>query len=78
MCLQAPTGVGEASDAEAAYARMEALSQAIKNELQNDLRIHDSAVLPQFVNLPQITAAEYCRVRQSTAASVALASCSDA
>ena len=60
--------MGEASDAEAAYARMEALSQAIKNELQNDLRIHDSAVLPHFVNLPQITAAEYCRVRQSTAA----------
>ncbi|KAK9806759.1 hypothetical protein WJX72_001747 [[Myrmecia] bisecta] len=49
------------AEAELAYARLEALCQAIKNELQNDLRIHDSAVLPSFVVLPQVTAAEYCR-----------------
>ena len=50
------------SDAEVAYARLGALSQAIKNELQNDLKIHDAAILPAFVNLPQITAAEYSSV----------------
>jgi hypothetical protein len=47
------------SDAELAYARLEALCHAVKQELQNDLHIHDAAVLPAFVNLPQITAAEY-------------------
>ena len=51
------------SDAEVAYARLGALSQAIKNELQNDLNIHDKAILPAFVNLPQVTAAEYSSVR---------------
>lgn len=51
-------GVG----AEAAYARLEALCAAIKTELQRDLHIHDQAILPSSVNLPQITAAEYCRV----------------
>ena len=43
-------------DAEAAYHRMELLSQSIRNELQRDLHIHDSAVLPNFVNLPQVCA----------------------
>lgn len=42
------------SDAEAAYHRMELLSHAIKNELQRDLHIHDSAILPNFVSLPQV------------------------
>ena len=37
-----------------AYHRMELLSQSIRNELQRDLHIHDSAVLPNFVNLPQV------------------------
>ena len=41
-------------DAEAAYHRMELLSQSIRNELQRDLHIHDSAVLPNFINLPQV------------------------
>lgn len=50
------------NDAEVAYARLGALSQAIKNELQNDLKIHDAAILPAFCNLPQITAAEYSTV----------------
>ena len=50
------------SDAEVAYARLGALCQAIKNELQNDLNIHDASVLPAFVNLPQVTAAEYSQV----------------
>ena len=51
------------SDAEVAYARLGALCQAIKNELQNDLTIHDANVLPAYVNLPQVTAAEYSQVR---------------
>ncbi|KAK9805114.1 hypothetical protein WJX73_010312 [Symbiochloris irregularis] len=51
--------LGLENDAEVAYARLGALSQAIKNELQNDLKIHDAAILPAFCNLPQITAAEY-------------------
>ena len=33
---------------------MELLSHAIKNELQRDLHIHDSAILPNFVSLPQV------------------------
>ena len=53
------------SDAEVAYARLGALCQAIKNELQNDLTIHDSSVLPAYVNLPQVTAAEYSQVRSA-------------
>ena len=51
-------------DAEVAYARLGALCQAIKNELQNDLNIHDASVLPAYVNLPQVTAAEYSQVRR--------------
>ena len=50
-------------EAEVAYARLEALCQAIKAELGNDLKIHDAAVLPAFITLPQVTAAEYGRVR---------------
>ncbi len=50
------------ADAELAYARLEALCQAVKGELQQDLHIHDAAVLPNFVNLPKVTAAEYGRV----------------
>lgn len=46
-----------------AYARLGALSQAIKHELQTDLKIHDAAILPTFINLPQVTAAEYSAVR---------------
>ena len=51
------------TDMEVAYVRIEALCQAIKAELNNDLKIHDSAILPSFINLPQVTAGEYCRVR---------------
>ena len=51
------------ADADLAYARLEALCAAVKGELQQDLHIHDAAVLPNFVNLPQVTAAEYGRVR---------------
>lgn len=47
---------------DAAYARLEALCSAIKTELQRDLHIHDQAILPSSVNLPQVTAAEYCKV----------------
>lgn len=56
-------GMQGCADAELAYARLEALCQAVKGELQQDLHIHDAAVLPNFVNLPQVTAAEYGRVR---------------
>ncbi len=50
------------AEAELAYARLEALCQAVKVELQQDLHIHDAAVLPNFVNVPKIAAAEYGRV----------------
>lgn len=49
-----PIGPGTEQDAEAAYHRMELLSQSIRNELQRDLHIHDSALLPNFINLPQV------------------------
>ena len=35
----------------------------MRGELEQDIHIHDAAVLPNFVNLPQVTAAEYGRVR---------------
>ena len=47
--------------AAAAYARLEALAAALRAELVNDLKIHDAAVLPAFVTLPQLAAAEYGR-----------------
>lgn len=50
------------ADAEVAYARVAALCEAIKAELNNDLKIHEQNILPQFINLPQVTAGEYCRV----------------
>ena len=60
VSAQSPAGgVG----AEAAYARLESLCAAIKTELQRDLHIHDQAILPSSINLPQIAAAEYCKVR---------------
>ena len=49
------SGGDSEQDAEAAYHRMELLSQSISIELQRDLHIHDSAVLPNFVNLPQVS-----------------------
>ncbi|KAK9839863.1 hypothetical protein WJX81_007158 [Elliptochloris bilobata] len=55
-------GEGGGGEAEVAYARLEALCQAIKAELGNDLKIHDAAVLPAFIMLPQVTAAEYGRL----------------
>ena len=51
------------ADAEVAYARVGALCQAIKAELNNDLKIHDQGILPPFINLPQVTGGEYSRVR---------------
>ena len=56
------------AEAELAYARLEALCQAVKSELQQDLHIHDAAVLPNFVNLPKVAAAEYGRVSTRAAA----------
>lgn len=47
--------------AAAAYARLEALAASLRAELVNDLKIHDAAVLPSFVTLPQLAAAEYGR-----------------
>ncbi len=58
-----PVGPGTEQDAEAAYYHMELLSQSIRNELQRDLHIHDSAVLPNFVNLPQVCTHKACASR---------------
>ena len=33
------------------------------SELHSDLRLHDEGVFPEPIQLPQITAAEYCKVR---------------
>ena len=61
-CGCCPDQAAAGSDAEVAYARLEALCAAIRAELEVDLRIHDAALLPKFVNLPAVTAAEYGRV----------------
>ncbi len=58
-----PDQAAAGSDADVAYARLEALCAAVRAELEVDLRIHDAALLPKFVALPQVTAAEYGRVR---------------
>ena len=46
----------------ACYAQLEGLCQAMMSELASDRRLHDSGILPQDVCLPQITAAQYCKV----------------
>ena len=57
-----PSHAGGVTSADAdAYARLEALASAIQAELGSDLAIHDAAVLPSFINLPQVCAAEYGR-----------------
>jgi len=57
-----PSHPGGVTSADAdAYARLEALASAIQAELSADLAIHDAAVLPAFINLPQVAAAEYGR-----------------
>lgn len=61
----APQVAAEA-DAEVAYARIGALCEAIKAELNNDLKIHDQGILPSFITLPRVTAGEYCRVSDLT------------
>ena len=48
--------------AAAAYGRLEALATALRAELGADLTIHDAAVLPSCINLPQLAAAEYGRL----------------
>lgn len=57
--------VAAEADAEVAYARVGALCEAIKAELEKDLRIHNCGILPQFIKLPQVTASEYCRASLS-------------
>ena len=64
VSLSLPDQAAAGSSAEAAYARLEALCSAVRAELATDLRISDAAVLPSFVSLPQVTAAEYGRVRR--------------
>lgn len=49
-------------DFQIAYHQLESLCQAIRSELHSDLQLWNTNVLPQAVNLPQITAAEYCKV----------------
>lgn len=46
----------------ACYAQLEGLCQAMMSELASDRRLHDSGIFPQDVCLPQITAAQYCKV----------------
>lgn len=50
---------GDEQAAASAYGRLEALASALRSELGNDLAIHDAAVLPACINLPQLAAAEY-------------------
>lgn len=45
-----------------AYKRLQAICSAMRQELDGDLRIHETRKLPTFVILPQITAAEYGKV----------------
>lgn len=43
------------------YKRMDAVCNAVRNELEYDMRLQSCAnLLPSTVNLPQITATEYC------------------
>ena len=49
-------------DFQIAYHQLESLCQAIRSELHSDLQLWNTNVLPQAVILPQITAAEYCKV----------------
>lgn len=51
-----------ASTAAVAYRRLEALCSGIRGELEADMRIHQAAVLPSFLQLPALTSAEYCKV----------------
>lgn len=46
----------------ACYAQLEGLCQAMMSELASDRRLHDSGILPGDVCLPQVTAAQYCKV----------------
>lgn len=64
MCtvgVQAPGG----SEAEMAYKRLQAICAAMRQELDSDLRIHETRKLPNWIVLPQITAAEYGKVGMS-------------
>ena len=56
--------------AAAAYGRLEALATALRAELGADLTIHDAAVLPSCINLPQLAAAEYGRLFANRLAAV--------
>ncbi|CAL8462927.1 g2461 [Coccomyxa elongata] len=47
------------SEAEMAYKRLQAICAAMRQELDSDLRIHETRKLPNWIILPQITAAEY-------------------
>ncbi|GMH43636.1 hypothetical protein BSKO_11558 [Bryopsis sp. KO-2023] len=53
-----------AAPAEAAklqqYKKVEALAMTLRNDLDYDMRIHESAVLPPFLNLPVVVAEVYC------------------
>ncbi|EIE27268.1 hypothetical protein COCSUDRAFT_55287 [Coccomyxa subellipsoidea C-169] len=50
------------SEAEMSYKRLQAICSAMRQELDSDLRIHETRKLPTFVILPQVTAAEYGRL----------------
>ncbi len=48
------------------YKRLQAICSAMRQELDSDLRIHETRKLPTFVILPQVTAAEYGRVSDAS------------
>jgi len=43
------------------FKQLEVLASAVTRELEGDVRVHQSKVLPPFVNLPALTAEEHCR-----------------
>ena len=52
----------DSSDSQIVYPQLESVCQSIMSELQSDLKLHDEGVFPTPIQLPQITAAEYCKV----------------
>ena len=54
--------VGYSTDNQAVYLQLESLCQAVRSELDSDLQLWQQEVLPQAPHLPQISAAEYCKV----------------
>lgn len=43
------------------YKQLELLAAALVREMEGDMRVHHSKVLPEFVHLPALVAEEHCR-----------------